>query len=641
MPSGPHAPIRRAQLIAPFGAGALTVLRGGTSVISCGLDHWYEREDRSEADDVEEYRCEEWRLQHLLGVSHFRLPPDYRRPRPGESTPNAGLTVPFLRFPQWHFCPVCKRLDQHPLVERGRGGRIKCRECEGRKKYVTLFQVPFVAMCDLGHLQDFPWRAWVHKAAAPTCTKPLRLVATGSASLAGQSVRCECGASRTLSGITGASPDGTTALSSSLDPDGTFPCQGHQPWLGSETGAGCGRSLRGSLRSASNLYFAHQRSAIYLPRGDDAVPSALVELLDVPPLSTFVKLLRDMGGEAQITPQQLRSNQPQLLQPYNTEAIAGAIRIVLGRGNQPADATDRAAGAEPEDEDTAFRKAEYQALRTARSEPLLTVREADIDRYDDGIARAFSRVMLVDKLRETRALAGFTRVYADNQQSLDERKAMLWRHQPDADKDWLPAYVVFGEGLFFELDPERLRAWEGRDAVAARAARLDNKYKDVALGRKTKERRITPRLVLLHTLAHLLINRLTFECGYSSAALRERLYVSTGLSTPMCGMLIYTADGDAEGTMGGLVRMGKHGYLEPLLRRALEGARWCSADPICMELGSEGYQGPDSCNLAACHNCALVPETACEEFNRFLDRGLVVGDLEKPDLGYFDESSGW
>ena len=131
------------------------------------------------------------------------------------------------------------------------------------------------------------------------------------------------------------------------------------------------------------------------------------------------------------------------------------------------------------------------------------------------------------------------------------------------------------------------------------------------------------------------MNRLSFECGYSSAALRERLYISDHPSAPMAGLLIYTADGDSEGTMGGLVRMGKPGHFEPMIRRALENAEWCSADPVCREMGAQSGQGPDSCNLAACHSCALVPETACEEFNRFLDRTLVVEDVTKSDLSFF------
>ena len=144
-----------------------------------------------------------------------------------------------------------------------------------------------------------------------------------------------------------------------------------------------------------------------------------------------------------------------------------------------------------------------------------------------------------------------------------------------------------------------------------------------------------PRFVMLHTFAHLLINQLVFECGYSSASLRERLFCSIG-NEPMAGVLVYTAAGDSEGTMGGLVRMGKPGNLEPTIIAALDRARWCSSDPVCMELGEKG-QGPGSMNLAACHSCGLLPETACETFNRFLDRALVTGTHENPNLGFLAE----
>lgn len=150
--------------------------------------------------------------------------------------------------------------------------------------------------------------------------------------------------------------------------------------------------------------------------------------------------------------------------------------------------------------------------------------------------------------------------------------------------------------------------------------------------------RSPPRFVLLHTLGHLLINELVFTCGYSSASLRERLYVSTNAEREMAGLLIYTAAGDSEGTMGGLVRMARPDNLRAVFVSAVSGARWCSTDPVCMEAGEQG-QGPDSCNLAACHGCALLPETSCEEFNRFLDRGLVIGTFTDPTLGYFSTFS--
>ena len=101
----------------------------------------------------------------------------------------------------------------------------------------------------------------------------------------------------------------------------------------------------------------------------------------------------------------------------------------------------------------------------------------------------------------------------------------------------------------------------------------------------------------------------------------------------MQGILIYTASGDSEGTLGGLVRQGEPDRLRATIRRALDRARWCSSDPICIE--SPG-QGSDNANLAACHGCTLLPETSCETGNRHLDRGLLVGTPEDPSIGFFD-----
>lgn len=459
----------------------------------------------------------------------------------------------------------------------------------------------------------------------------MRLYATGGASLAAQIVECECGAKRTLAQITAAEADRrTTYLSSNLAADRTpYFCQGMKTWLGTGATETCANPLRGSLRSASNLYFADIRTALYLPRKTEIAPSKLIALLEQPPLSTLLRLLS--GAGANIKPTDLRSQHGQVLQPFTDIEIAEAVAVVLG--------TKTIAQADPgmpeDDPGTAFRRAEYATLRAPRNEAELFVQQAKLDDYDFDVIGPFNKIMLVHRLRETRAFAGFTRVLPDNDQTTSQRKAML-RRPGCADDRWLPAYIVFGEGLFFEFDESRLRAWESRDNVRRRIAELNRRYQQLQQNRRGSLQTITPRLVLLHTFAHLLINRLTFECGYSTAALRERLYVSSLERAPMAGVLVYTAAGDAEGTLGGLVRMGNPSDLEPVLRRALETAQWCSVDPVCMEVGRGGGQGPDSTNLAACHSCALVPETACEHFNRFLDRACVIGDIEDLSLGFFD-----
>jgi hypothetical protein len=634
MPNNPNGPIRRAQLIVPFGTGAMLNVPGGTSLVIAGLDFWFSPAFENKSLDIREFRIEEWRMQKLLSVNHFRLPPDYREPYRGAGDlPNLKITVPAFRFPTWHFCPTCKLLTQRSMFERGSKGRIKCPECEAKQKTRYLVQVPFIAICENGHLNDFPWREWVHKSVKPTCNGKLRLISTGSATLGGQKVKCDnCKAERNLAGITSASESShTTTLTTSLSEKEEFTCPGERPWLGPDGKENCLAPVRGSLRSALNVYFGQVRSSIYLPRTDNTKIESLLPLLENPPLSSLVKMLVSLKATNEQIIESLRSQQGTILLDYSDEEIIFSIDVI--KNDIPAD--DIQVQDDAEDDPTKFRKEEFEVLRIPRNEDLLKIKQTSISDYGSDITQYFTKLMLVDKLRETRALSGFTRVYAENDQNIAQRKSMLWK---DTSKiySWLPAYIVYGEGIFLEFGEDSLHQWEKDEEVQERVKTLAVRYRLAQERRKLKYRPIGPRYVLIHTFAHLLMNRLTFECGYSSAALRERLYVSDDPNEPMAGLLIYTADGDAEGTMGGLVRMGKPGNLEPVIKMAIDGARWCSADPVCMEMGKLHGQGPDSCNLAACHNCALVPETACEEFNRFLDRGVVVGDIGRPSIGFFN-----
>jgi hypothetical protein len=375
------------------------------------------------------------------------------------------------------------------------------------------------------------------------------------------------------------------------------------------------------------VYYAEVRSAIFLPRESDVVPNHLLNLLDEPGYSAVIRIM-----EEETTPAHLRRRNPEPLAQYSDEDIAAALALILAGRREAVQEPPDAGEPEPADAEVEFRRAEYRALRTSRADEDLVIRTPAMQNYAVSVRAFFSRITLVEKLRETRAFAGFSRLLAEDGRTLAQKKAALWREMPRRTRSWLPAHVVFGEGLFIEFDPNGVAQWERRPEVMNRAALLADRYARLLRIRHFRQRAVTPRLVLVHTFAHLLINRLIFECGYASASLRERLYVSEGPEAAMAGVLIYTAAGDSEGTMGGLVRMGRHGHLEPVVQRALETAEWCSADPVCAETAA---QGPESCNLAACHNCALVPETACEQFNRFLDRALVVPTVHDPDLAFF------
>ncbi|MEU7420875.1 DUF1998 domain-containing protein [Streptomyces antibioticus] len=622
--------VRRSQMVAPFGPGAMHVLSDGTSVVTAGLDHWFPRgDDRNQ----EEFRIHEWRLEQHLGVDALYSPPDYRTR--SENGVNTGLTVPVLRFPTWGFCPRCRKLAKDRLHQENRPA-CKEHESSGRKPFFA--QVPFVAICERGHLQDFPWFEWTHRSASPSCRgHRLSLRSSGGGTLASQRVSCSCNATRTLEGITStrssAESGPSTFLSEELEPGGpAYLCRGGAPWLGIDReGETCGSPLRGSLRGAANVYYSLLKSSIFVPEvaASTADPKVLAALQDGAIVQARHRTAVFLDkGEALPVPMLRKAAQGNafLLEDFSDEEIARAL-AVLQQSESGASETEEPGSAQ---DPAPFRATEYQTLRGAIESEELVVREPR-GQYAPSVASAFARVRLVEKLRETRVLWGFNRVFAESPYDDASRKALLRRTPARPGGNWLPAYAVSGEGIYLELDTALLGAWEERRAVLAQAELLTQRFSDLAEQRGLTKRELSPRFILLHTLAHLLINQLTYECGYSSASLRERLYVSPG-PDGMAGILIYTAAGDSEGTLGGLVRMGEPGRLEVVLENALAHAAWCSSDPVCIE--SKG-QGPGSCNLAACHGCALLPETACEEYNRFLDRALVVGGLGKSELGFF------
>jgi len=170
--------------------------------------------------------------------------------------------------------------------------------------------------------------------------------------------------------------------------------------------------------------------------------------------------------------------------------------------------------------------------------------------------------------------------------------------------------------------------------VIQRISALDERHKASwreRFGEDVAPSPITPRQVLVHTLAHALMRQLTLDCGYSSTALRERLYVDQGEAS-MAGLLIYTATTDDDGTLGGLQREGSPDRMERTIKAAIQAQAWCSSDPLCIE---DLLVGENGMSLAACHACVLAPETSCEAFNNFLDRALLVGSPQDPSLGFF------
>ena len=123
------------------------------------------------------------------------------------------------------------------------------------------------------------------------------------------------------------------------------------------------------------------------------------------------------------------------------------------------------------------------------------------------------------------------------------------------------------------------------------------------------------------------VKDMSMSSGYSSSAIRERIYFGDDMS----GVLLYTGSADKEGSLGGLVELGNIDQLIVLMKDAFQEALVCTNDPECLNNVPAG----NNSNGAACHSCCMISETACENGNRMLDRGLIVPIDGRENQSYF------
>ncbi|MDB4234131.1 DUF1998 domain-containing protein [Alphaproteobacteria bacterium] len=634
MSSSNDNPIRRSQLIRPYGVGALYTQKNDTGVITCGLDHWYKKEGK-ETPDISEFEINiEWRLQRQLGVSHFRSPPEYRDKSflTSEVDLNSGLAIPFLRFPQWHFCPSCRNMKKLSTKNRGKQPCDFCSEKSrsiGKRFSNNLIQVPIVMVCENGHIEDFPWSQWCHRSHSNSCGENyLRFEYSGKPGIAGQSVYCgKCNTRRSLQGIFSRE----RFQSQVTNDDERFRCSGLSPWhnhieksIGDKA---CDSELLVSLRGSNNVYFSVLESSIYVPENINEVPERLKNLIHSPIIKTIIDVQVASGLEPKkvLMDALEKKNYKQFIEfsEFNKSSIDLAIQNYLDQNEEIKESNELS--------QTEFRAPEYNLFKTNFSSEELRSQTVEIDDFKEIVSKYISKVSLIKKLTKTEALCGFTRIRSGVNLRKRELKHLMWQEEPNFENSWLPAMQVSGEGIFLEFDEQKIKKMEKNKLVVERVLKLRSSIS----GPWIDEEKINARFIFLHTFSHILMNTLIFECGYGASALQERVYSSVDNKNPMAGILIYTAGGSNEATMGGLVRMGLPGQLEKIFEKAISSSSWCSVDPVCMEASERGGQGPFSVNLAACHNCALVPETSCESFNSYLDRALVTGTIKDKSLGFF------
>lgn len=610
----PSGELRQSQVLTTFGPGAMVDLPSRSVVIS-GLTYW-----RGERQFIREDRLR-YKVSKSLNLADGQNIQLYTPPQQSND-PQAAITgIDAFVFPSWFLAQVDKTIEVDGKVYRTRPLVPWSAVKEGLRyegKSVQAVPVRFVQACTNGHLSDINWYAFVHNDFQTTCRGELWLDEAGSGNDFEEIfVRCSserCRARRPL------------AQAKQKDSRVLGLCEGHRPWLSPRGKEPC-RAYKINnagdivetnqpeynrllVRSASNAYFPQILSVISMPDQDAELKQAVDRFYDED--LQYADDLSDIRKE-------LKKPKFADLAGFGAEVVWAEIQRRKSGLTAP---------------EKSIKQVELEALLSCPEE--MGKETPSDDREFQGYARRLDtldakwhsyidRVVLVHRLREVVAMIGFTRFEAampNIEGEIDDLAINVRRASLDFEPNWVPAIENLGEGVFISIKKDAIQQWLKHPKVESRAQQLEQgfyKWLDSRGIPRDKAKFPGAAYIMLHSLSHLLITAVSLDCGYASSAIRERIYAFDEIGY---GVLLHTGTSGSEGTLGGLVEVGRR--IEYHLARALEYGRLCSNDPVCAQHQPNDEQEDRFLHGAACHGCLLIAETSCERRNEMLDRALVV-----------------
>jgi len=615
--------IRPNQIITTFGPGSL-VQTEYDSVLVMGIDFWKARSMYVKKNHMY--------LEKITKKDHFKMP------RHDKST---GQTIGCISFPKWGVCKICKWLQPHKQFTNDKEGF----HCKNHQKFGELLPARLVVVCKQGHLDEFPWIKWAHsneKTPVPVCKNPklLWIGGTYSSSLSSYKIKCDsCGAINSLANATDRD-EGIKLYNSDEDDFYTLPCSGQLPWLKQEEDCkkinndGTKDNTKtetafGIISRASSLYYSKVIRGIIVPE----LAHPIVKYLQTDDCKIKIASYREVDeniSDSKIAELILKSNKDFQIRQYTKEKVLDFRNALLKRES----------GYKLETE-LDLKKIEYADLQKNESEHDLDETEIDEEivikdvLLDDSHKNVFEIIKQLPILTALEVSRYFTRLSPPGEisQVSDNRKHEICKvqitngktkyGQPIKTKNWLPCVVKKGEGIFMVFNEDFIKKCLNDKTIERLDAMIENHkdWEDVTKWPSSNE--VDSQFILLHSISHLLIKELSLASGYNEASISERIYSSEN----MRGLLIYTTS-SGDGSLGGLV---KQIDLIQIINNALKKKKICSRDPICISedpkrMKEKNLQLHLRQNGSACFGCMMLPETSCENFNKMLDRKILVDE---------------
>lgn len=614
--------VRPTQLITTYGPGAF-VQTENDSVMVMAIDFWHHRDEYIQKNHVY--------IQKITKKDHFRMP---------YVDETSSRSIACISFPRWGYCSnsKCQLLQFHKDAPRSENGFF-CKHHPSS----SLLPARLVTVCNRGHVDDFPWIEWAHsnhKNPRPICDEP-KIKWTGgrqTSSISNFKLKCQCGAENSMSKTT--SHEGIELYDEEKAKKGEHPfttycCTGELPWLerketckkiGSDKNDECSTEIPiGIIVRSTSLYYSKIIRGIIIPE----LAHPIIKYLQ----STEYKIHKSSPMFNRATDEEKAEDILESKKDWK-EVKKYTIKQIVDFMSK---LTDREGESSEINTELDLKKIEYDDLiHNENFEDEQIEKEIEIQnvKLDDAEKKYFKIVRRLDILTALEIPRYFTRLKPPGEINVKDKKfqneticsievAGKTKSGRKYEKNnWLPCVIKKGEGIFLIFNEDFIKKCMNENVKKRLDAIVENHQSWEKLTQWPSTLNIDRQYIFLHSLSHLLIKELALRSGYSEASISERIYSSEN----MVGILIYTTS-SGDGSLGGLVRQAEDNLLS-ILQNALEKARVCSRDPICINEDPKkmGVKLPLHLaqNGSACYGCMMLPETSCEYFNKMLDRRVLV-----------------
>lgn len=592
--------IRKSQFVISYGPGAILEGKTGPRVIprpdlglfsqTSGL--------RPSGFEIPDHRFSQGLLQGKARI--FYLPSNAEL---GEGSDRYVYST--KAFPDWRLCSNerAHKGGSSVLHNNWKG----CPSCGGKPEDSE--PIRFIRACRKGHMDDIDWHYVVHRGSTGCQHSGYLNWIGGGGALNDIAIQCpRCGARKTMGWAYGQH----------------WPCSGRHP----ERDLPRGQPLRSQCdaksliiqRQASNLRIPELKTLLTIPPRETAlhdmlqkgsIYTALAALGQIDSKKQLETILNNLANKNLISHTTLTE-----ILAYDWPELSGAIEDTFA----PVASTYEGLILE---EFHAFIEASTKVMRPVRGPPprspvIFKVnphhRQVFKGRRGTGIA-----VTPVEALRTVTIQTGYRREVDTDADTPAEPVNIGFTDWSSPEHKWYPGVEFLGEGIFLNFDKD---AWhfnlQGADEWLGTYNDASAYPKHVFRATGIDRDELHPVFVWWHTFSHLLIRSVSLEAGYSSAAIRERIYFERDGDKAKGGILLYATQPGSEGSLGGLVALVP--YFDEILESAFSMMDGCSGDPLCIEnrFAKKKYNG------SACYGCLLISETSCEHRNMWLDRRLLL-----------------